>query len=80
MVQHIEKTFCDICKKEIDLDAPIEPGDFCNKVAWGRNFYVKNRDGIWVKKGVNDVCKECYTKICEFQTELWNAFNKDEGE
>lgn len=80
MVMHIEKTFCDICKKEIDLDAEIKPGEFSNRVTWRREFYVKNPYGIWILKDVTDVCKDCFTKICEFQTELWNAFNKDEGE
>lgn len=80
MTQHIEKIFCDICKKEIDLNAEVKSGEFLNQIDWSRKFYVKNRNENWVTKNVRDVCKECYTKICELQTELWNAFNKDEGD
>ena len=79
MTQNIKKIFCDVCKKEIDVNAKSEFG-FHNHIRWSREFYIKDRDGVWVSKDVNDMCSSCYAKICEFQTELWNAFNKDEGE
>ena len=77
MKQHIEKIYCDICKKEIDVDGKSEYG-FHKLIAFNRAFYVKDSDGEWRDKHVNDVCETCYVKICDFQTKLWNAFNTEE--
>lgn len=59
----IEKTYCDICGKEVGLSAPLKTIKHTKKV-----IYTEILD--------NDCCEQCFYKIIHFINELKKKENK----